>query len=711
MTERNQPTQETSENVFSEIENQILTKYYGELGFHRVLNASKNKGYTSGLEILAKNYNKLSENKKKQVTESLDYLPTTKKHDIKLQAACALSKLGDFSLAEVTVLEKLQVDRYTIRSVGQSLIDIGIAKAEKNEIGDVFFENAYQLVYKQDNDYDAQMLSASVIKAVAKVGGNPEYYLADSILRAKTLDKKNKNSNYMRKALQKTLARELASRELFEEAKKVDPQIDVQHYQNNRWNMFREGQYNEAMKGIKEPKDILLMATKISRNLLNEGKSPENFIHRMQQSLKKNPKLADMNSELIFAQYNFTIGKNSQEHFKKAFAFATSETEVIYKIESLRDVIKVQHATTGVPNESFKQLNASLEKGKVFLEDLGPDADKLDRLETLMTFENTSIALAELGYMEEAIKAYESTLQLYKTYSPEESSESFSLDFYAQLALTDLNDKRVTITQQNLEKLCRETDNKTLKAIGYLDLVNINTFKKLPVEKQIAIAIGTRQRDNIDVMRQEKKVSGQDLKIALQNILGQESEGSIAELRTLLVEEVKSESGDYRIIARITKGLIEKGDEKGKTIAATLFSESSLPEEIRIYIAKKLCESGYWDPQIIDHFKNYKSKGEESTTLEKINIETLEAIVNQMHATPSLAIYKVLEATRLNKNEKQLQALTEFGTFVFMVPNLSVEGKIKMFSEKAELFNQGKLTIKELDKIREGYHDLRRADL
>ncbi len=180
------------------------------------------------------------------------------------------------------------------------------------------------------------------------------------------------------------------------------------------------------------------------------------------------------------------------------------------------------------------------------------------------------------------------------------------------------------------------------------------------------------------------------------------------ELIYVLEDEIKA--GNDNNVARIIKGLIEMNDKKGKELATKLFMNEDLDPHLRIYVARKLCDSGHWDRQIISYFRNYEKGGKREKPVVDIKIDSLSAIINQMHTTPNIEIYKILEKTRLALDREKTNKLAQFGNTIFQIPDTDLKEKLEIFSVWSEEFNDGKLNDEKIAKLTETFIKLSRAE-
>lgn len=328
----------------------------------------------------------------------------------------------------------------------------------------------------------------------------------------------------------------------------------------------------------------------------------------------------------------------------------------------------------------------------------GEEYDKLDVYEALITIEDCYIPLIQIGEFEEAQKVLS---RVFEINVEEEQYESDIVRCYlegiarislSQLAISkDLNLQN--LTQQQINSIIKGNDHELLQAAGFLGLVKEIDIT-LPPEKKIALANGMRllndetNINSVDIFKGQK--NPHTAKSFIKTVYDKKD---IDLAREELEKEIYGKC-DINIVGKLLKGLIEKGDVRSKEMAVVLFQREDLPQHFRIYVARKLCDSGHWSRQILDTFKDYRAEG-----ADKIKLESLTAIIKQMHQTPSLELYKVLEQTRITKDSETLNLVADFGRKIFSLSNLYVESKLEIFSFWAKKVQKGLIEGKDLDDL------------
>lgn len=325
--------------------------------------------------------------------------------------------------------------------------------------------------------------------------------------------------------------------------------------------------------------------------------------------------------------------------------------------------------------------------------------DKLDGMEALMAIEDAVLALLKIGAYSEA----RDILKTLSTMKFEEGDDEFRdvyLELTARLSLSQLTLAKSfnvsEISQQQIDKLLKSNDFEVLMALGYFGLVDEKKLLTLSPQARIAIVNGTKLSINPigdenyshDVLTRErtKHTAKSFINTAF-------SESDINLAREELEKEIEGEF-DIAIIGRLLKGLIERGDTRSKEIAVELFQREDLPDHFRMYVARKLCDSGHWARQIINHFREYQTQGGDT-----VRIETLSAIIKQMHLTPTLEVYKVLEQTKVLQGSEALDKVCDFGRKIFTLSNVEIKGKLDIFSFWAKKVQSGEIGSENLDHL------------
>ncbi len=331
--------------------------------------------------------------------------------------------------------------------------------------------------------------------------------------------------------------------------------------------------------------------------------------------------------------------------------------------------------------------------------------DKLDAIEAEMAVEDAVVGLIKISDFKDA-RIIISMLNKISAEEVQDNIDNSTLECSMWLALAQLSLAHgldlSELSPEQIQKHLKSRDFELLMSLGYLGFVSKDKLSALPPQKRIAVMNGMKlsgevadDSDPNSLFKDE--VTKHTAKSFIKTASGE------ANLNIAKAELIKEIGGncDLTIVGRLLKGLIENGDEESKEIAVELFQREDLPEHFRVYIARKLCDSGHWSRQIIQHFREYRIQGGNG-----IRIEALSAIIKQMHLTPSLELYKVLEQTRVTHGSEALNEVAEFGRKVFRLTNIDIKGKLEIFSAWAKRINNGDIDIDHLGTLNQSLHEV-----
>lgn len=401
--------------------------------------------------------------------------------------------------------------------------------------------------------------------------------------------------------------------------------------------------------------------------------------------------------------------QNSQpfnNYFNKVFALSLAEDDLVTRVDLLIMLAKAQAELDGSHKPTFMQLLETVEHLYV---NANKD-DKIDNIESLMVGEDTIGTAIDLSLFDEAKRLIQHLLVRGQV-AWEGTELSFVAKFYARIAMGQAKlglreNELMSISQSEIDRLIRSNDHRLLEALGYFGLVDEKTLKGLGPDRTVSISLGRAKRAGIkneDLDSLEQVYRGAEnsrvTRAIIEGISDQRPEEAAERLHALLDSELQG-SRNHKVITRLIKGLIEMGDDLVFEIATLLFMDETFPAHLRLYLAKKLCDSGHWDRQIVFYFQNYRAQGKSMQNFAvDVQIDSLAAIIKQMHLTPNLDVYKILEKTRLKRDKEGLAELANFGARVFLLPDLNLEEKINIFSFWAEKFESGEIDSLELEVL------------
>lgn len=370
------------------------------------------------------------------------------------------------------------------------------------------------------------------------------------------------------------------------------------------------------------------------------------------------------------------------------------------------------------PNNSSEDFEILMEEVYQKRAEFYPDDswDKLDRIEMAMVLEDAIISGINQGYFTEAKQLL---IDYKKLNSKEESMEEHILEIefigqsYGRIAIAQI---QAGLSEGEMQKLSpfeitsflQSADHQAIEALGYFGLIGDVQKAGLKPEVMASVMIGqarATQSLSTESIAQVGLVYQQDpdknvARAVVEGFRAIPDDKVLFQLYEMLDNELAGRQ-DPVILARIAKGLIELRDKRGKDVATELFLNEQFPPHLRIYLARKLCDSGHWDRQIITYFRGYKSSGaiRQGGSDILVQIDSLAAIINQMHMSPSLALYKVFEQTRIKKDRESLDKIALFGNEVFLIPDLDVEKKLEIFSFWISQHEDNKITLEQLRSL------------
>lgn len=336
--------------------------------------------------------------------------------------------------------------------------------------------------------------------------------------------------------------------------------------------------------------------------------------------------------------------------------------------------------------------------------------DKVSPIEAVMAYEETVHSLVNQGYLREALGMAE----LYeRVFSSDNNDNPVTETEFTQEAYLRISQQYIARAKNsdNNDSKNRQDENRNhmLKAIGYFglshDAANLNASERILVE------IGRRERlivegreDLLDEMDlSQEGLSPRTYAVGIRDSI---DTNAFHLLRTQLRKELAD--NNPQDVRRLVKELLEVGDTEIHAFATEMFIDPTQPMHFRVYLAKKLCDEKVWDRQILFYFRQYQQAAESMPAASE-KIETLEAIIRQMHQTPHLEMYKVLEKTRQERDPAAMEKVAQFGAEAFLIDGFDLGDRIKLFSYWADQYTEGKLSEKRLDELTQQIRSLGNA--
>lgn len=403
--------------------------------------------------------------------------------------------------------------------------------------------------------------------------------------------------------------------------------------------------------------------------------------------------------------------KNEKNESRTLLDKATSllDTSDPFKlnINKLTFVAKAQKEI-GINNN--RMVDVLYQTMETFLSKIPSDADpdddeyKLERVEAIMTMEDTITALIEIEYFDQAKRLLEEYSIRTQGFDDERWIKEFVVTSFVEIVKRESNgalsqDDIESLNNEQIQELASTNDPQTLEALGYFELVKDVTISDFDDLAKLSLTIGRSKKhpdEELDILgnyfQKSDPISiARALTKTLTHLDNQKLKNKVKELLDISRDNPQA-------FRRLLKGLLEAKDSEGKKIATELFVSSQTPNHYKLYLAKKLCGLGLWDRQINFYFRNIQK---DSANSGEVHTDTLKAIITQMHLTPSLSIYEVLEKTRQEKDNKSLNKIARLGAKIFSNSALTLESKIHIFSQWSQAHNENNLTEENLDKLTE----------
>ncbi len=388
---------------------------------------------------------------------------------------------------------------------------------------------------------------------------------------------------------------------------------------------------------------------------------------------------------------------------------AEGDDDYLQKIDLLTNIAKTKAGLGQNAAPIFGLLFESTEH--LYKLSSAEDADKLDRMELLMAVEDLTQTALDLGFLHEADKLIHHYLEKIVDEELDDEVIVSQVDMIAKLAVAQakkgLTKEEITaISIEEVEALLKSNSHKTHEAIGYFNLADDDLIKSQKPQTRVSVAIGNskKQKDlnaQIDavsaVYTEDRSVSS--TKAFVEGLVSTNKDLASVRLLDILQQEIAS-GGNVKVISRLLKGLLEAEDPKAREIAVDLFKNDSYPNNFRVYLARKLCDSGYWDRQIAYYFRNYKhTMTSDMRASRDAQIESLSAIVEKMHINPNIDVYKTLEKTKILKDKGGFENVVDFGAEVLSLADTDLETKIAIFSFWTNKYLEGEIDHDQLEKL------------
>ncbi len=724
-----------------ELANSIIASYDGHLDFLKTIQLSKSLGKDSGHLILAKNYASLSEDQREIFWQSSAFFNSDTLLKLQYEVAHSLARVGDFTLVN-KLGQFTGVDSPDTQiPIARSFMEIVLEQARQGEnfsetLGQAKKEMEALMVSKDLEGHQSLFgLLAFQAATVRDVGEDPKPYLKKTIDYALERDRKvmsrfNNPSDYDSNRIDVVgvFIREGFIEEALDLFRSLPSSQDkALNYLLHRAadKLIELGRLEEGIGIIEKidskPSWKAISIARAAVEATQRGHDAHAYMQKAQALLEQIPQedLGDhVSINLLLAKAEHVSGRNPNRYFNIAVE-KTAQAELFSQADFLISILKTQAETITVQKNTLVQLLDTAERFNWNPTD-NPDNDKLDRMEALMDGEKVTEAFIDLGLFDLAKKYLQ---RLIKAYDKDEELEGkvSVVEWFAKIACGEIklgipNDKIGNLTKDEIPTLLQMNDPLLNRALGYFGVINSEELKTLPAEARIALLVGINQKETsrngeaivpIDIF--DKAKDAKTTRALVKSLESTTVFANTEHLRQLLDQELAN-GKDYSVIGRLLKGLIEMDDQKGKDVATQLFVDETVPQRFRLYLARKLCDSGHWDRQIITYFRNYQHQGEKGNFFTDIKIDSLAAIINQMHTTPSLELYKVFEKTRLSKDKEALADIASFGSPIFLLPETSLEEKLNIFSFWAEKHRNGEIAGPDLEYLSTCFQKLSQSE-
>lgn len=702
MLEREVSHQERSSQ--KELAKKIINSFEANVGF---LKSIQPKDLKLALPIFAENFAIFSTQQRILIEQEID-----NDNFLKCKAAYSLATTGDFSKAD---LNNIKIDQGSGNYPGTLDILLKIVQ-ERRKFNLDYLKSFFQIANKVGN----------------QLKGNENYYPRFWLPLAKTAKDLNLDPKPFLEYVSTStdgkpnietigllvahgfIDEGLSLVSLKEKDRKLSGVL-----KNLSVSLVEQGRFTEAVKYANSiSKETLVEITAkcaVEKARLNQ--SPNLYIQETEELLIKGYVVPDYQIDAILslAQAAQLSKNNPNPYYDRVVMMIAKEDDLHSKIVWLRKILVAQKDSSSFQKETLSQallIVSRLEKG------VPEELDKMDRIEVLMELEDTVHTFIDLGLLDLAQTSLISLAAIYKQEG--DDSKDIILEFEAKIVakkiVLGLNlDQIKALSKEEISALLKSNNFNLHKALGYFQLVETEEFKTLPPQTQIAILSGIRLKadveqgqfpDLFEIYNNSK--DSQTTRVFIKTFDNKE-DGDVEILRNMLEGELAGDK-DYQTISRIIKRLIELDDKKGKEVATQIFMDESVPKKIRLYIARKLCDSAHWDREIIQYFKNYEYEGTSRKLLIDVKLDSLNAIITQMHITPSLEMYKILERTRKSKDKQGLLEIASFGNHIFLLSNLELKDKLDIFSFWAEKHEKKEIDFSQLEELALDFKELSEAE-
>ena len=630
-------------------------------------------------------------------------------HVWKMQLAIAFAKSGDTSMLEKVSKSLNQLEDDGEDSTLQQMLGM-LAEFQTNSGLDPTESYAKLAQIAKARDYNASKGLIVIAKSMAKHGVDPSSVLEEA---EKLIDKDERRYHYGELAMvYAKMGKDEKARYYLQKAHEESPGYIARNDVLYELALFyiNNGDIEPALKivddvGTIETKALLL--SRIAKKIAQEGEDPSSIVDR---AIKETDKITYGSSKLYvyltLAEAELVSQGNVKAMLDRAVATLEIDENLLYDISILSRLARTQRQVGRNTKRTVDLMYQAIES--IFSE-IPPDADpnddnyKLERIEAIMAIEDTVDTLIDLGYFDQAKRLIHEYRQRCLLLDELVEIDEFSPNAFARVAkeesktVLSLNEIN-SLTRQDIQMLISSRNSETIEALAYFDLLREEDIEDLTPESRLSVTMGRSKRGGVedgsfeDIEKNfQKSESVSASRVLTRNLTFLDSAQLKSQIKNLLRNTKNPQAA-----RRLLKGLLETKDEGAMLIASELFADENTPSAFKMYLAKKLCGLGLWDRQITFYFRSIR---EGVDNLEQVQMETLGALVNQMHITPSLSIYKILEKTRLARGKNEFSEVAKLGAKVFSLTRTSLETKIAIFSHWTDKFLTEAISLQGVDRL------------
>lgn len=690
----------------SQLHSKLVNTYQSHLDFLETVHLAEQTGDLSGAAELAGNYSLLTKDQQRIFNQSL-YSRSKDKDHLKMLMALDKARQGDFSLSDEILQERKFLNKGQLFDNIQRInfcVDLAEAQQSFGLDQNQVYRVASQVAKKIESEHLQTYINelGKIAKSLSDQGLDSEPVLSE-IEQALKRDRRGGIGPVDFDGAAKVFAQCGLFDKALELSQKGTTETAGAVLLMQAFKKLDEGDVAGAIQTVKKRGSHLMLAKVLAKGV----KLDPTLIPQAEQeieALQLREVKAQLYLDLAKAAPNIA---QARPWLDKVLNLALDEENVLDKVYILSSLAKAHLEIDGNQKQIFTRILELADHFYQFLsEDKDGKGDKTDLFDAIDGITEILDTAAEVGCFDE-IK------EIVQHLSENDMLELFdSCKYYAQITLAEARDglseeELTAISQEQISKLSSSRDQQLLEALGYFNLISEDRVSQLKPETAVAIRLGLikrsgAQKEDLEGLSEAYQQTENPLvkRIIIEGLISQKSAEIGQRLYALLDRELSRDRDprDPKVLGRLLKGLIEIGDRRGKEIATKIFMDESYPEHLRMYLARKLCDSGHWDKQIIRYFQNYRAEGREAIFYD-IKLETLSAIIRQMHMTPSLEIYKVLEQARLKKERDGMLEMANFGNRIFLLPDLDLKDKINIFSFWGERYQAGEISLFQLESI------------